>query len=209
VFVVFRWWYFAGVGGLVASVLGGIETSLALKSGAEPVPVTIEQLTNGTLPPQPWVRLGPHVALLDHAAWLESRGRVRAAFHPVVAADHPYLEAWRVLTARHGNPNDVPVGQLPRLSGVRAVVESKSRPGDAGIVEVASAEGMLFAGSSLSRDEEALVESRFHVDARQLLVLEVNRRPWPIAFAIGALVLGLATLGWAIRRFRRQRAAPA
>src|SRR5687767_7201750 len=99
--VIFRWWYFAGLAGVGAMAFGGIETSLALKSGAEPTPVTIEQLSTGSAPAEPWVRLGAHVALHDQVFALEAKGRVKAAFHPAVAADHPYNEAWQALRKRY------------------------------------------------------------------------------------------------------------
>ena len=202
--LVLRWWYFAGIAGIAATAFGCIETKLAFDSGAEPTPVTIEQLSTGVVPTQPWVRLGPHVALLDHAVWLESRGRVRSAFHPVVAESHPYIEAWRVLAKRYARVEDVPVGQLPLLDSIRVLVQTKTKPANASRATVEGVEGMLFSGSTLSPDERDLVEDRLSVrDVQRLLVLEAGRRPWPVAVAIGTTVLGLLTIVWAIRRFRR------
>lgn len=213
-FVIFRWWYFVGAGGVALAAYGGIETNFALKSGPEPTAVTMEQLTNGAPPPQPWVKLGAHVALLDRQVAFERSGRVKFVLHPIVGPEHPYLQAWKAVLARYGRVEDVPVGQLPRLDDVRVLVETRSLssvdPRSNGASAVDAVEGMLHNGSSLNTDERRLVENMLpgHDHAR-LLVLEAGRRPVPAAFAIGLLVAGFVAICWAVKIYRRPAVAAA
>ena len=60
--IVWRWWYFLGIAGIVLTVWGGAETRHATASGSEPADVAVADLQRGAAGPQPWVRLGEHLA---------------------------------------------------------------------------------------------------------------------------------------------------
>lgn len=211
--VVWRWWYWLGLGGIALIGWSTVEAKHATASGTQPIEVSLADLAAGAAIAQPYVRLGEHVALYaDSIGWGPRRGnRLDWSIYPVVPPDHGYLEAWRKLAERYPDPDDVPAGAIPRLEQVHALVLTKrwrttdANPG--GNEQVAGLEGLRFRYDELDRDESSVVNELLpDFDPERLWVLEEGRRPRPLwlCWALGAA--GVVLLVQAVRLFRGKRA---
>ena len=212
--IIWRWWYVFGIAGLALTIWASAETRHAAASTSVPVDVAASALQRGDEAEQPFVRIGSHVALYDHAVgWGPEIGdRLDWAVYPIVSADHPYLEAWRELERRYADLDDVPDDEVPVLAGAHLFVRTERwRTVDAmlpGFEQVESVEGLLFDYSGCSRDERSVLrEIQSELDKSRLRLLEEGRRPRPLWLCVALGVLGVSLLVLAVRSFMKWSAA--
>lgn len=199
-FIIFRWWYFAGIAGIGLTIYGGVETKLALQSSSEPIAVTIDDLDSGTPLAQPFVRLGAHVALEPlGVARRAKRSKTSKVVYPLVGVEHPIV---RALADRPRTKSELPGFADCHVFALRqgTVLSTAARTGE-------GLEGTVFDFEELSTEERNLVTLAVpSVDRAAVRVLEVGRRPKPLALVIGSLLAGITLVGLAIRLFRGVRA---
>ncbi|MCA8947922.1 MAG: hypothetical protein KDE27_00370 [Planctomycetes bacterium] len=212
--IIWRWWYFLGLGGAGLMIWSNVEMRHSLASGTSPVEVTIEALQRGDPVAQPYVRVGEHEALFGLGLEGGRKRKVDWVVYPVVDRNHRYVTAWRELERRYPDPRRAPRGALPQLDGASVFVLDK-RPGSRGQVHlrpapnlVAAAEGLLFRWDDLDRHEtDALLAIQPQLDRSRAFVLEIARRPRPLWLCVVLATLGTILLVVAIRLFRKGRAA--
>lgn len=210
-FIIFRWWFFAGALGIGLLVKGGVEAQLASKCSDEPTPIEVKDLESGAQLDQPYVKVGQHVALYRETVTRQRKtGTVESVMYPIVEEGHPYLEAWERLLTKYGCYEDIPIGQIPTLDGVRVLVLAgpKTPSWDEAQRGQSRVEtqvvGVAFPFAKLSKDEKEEVQAALERhDLSQVIVVQAGRTPMPITHCIAFLVCGAVALGWAIKRFRR------
>lgn len=200
--IIFRWWYFLGLGGLGLVAVGVVETNLALESGSEPLSVSLDDLQSGQPVVKPYVRLGEHVALYPYAAYVEKGAskRVDTVLVPIVDPGHVILHELQE-AARSKDP------QPPELRRVHVFLQTK---GDAALQaeprKVAQLEGIVRRYDKVSSDVRNLVRTIDpQIDTTKVRVIEAGRRPKALAVTIGMVVAGVALLVLAVRKFRGPR----
>jgi len=203
--IIFRWWYFLGIGGIGLTAFGAVETGHELDSEPEPALVSLAALESGAAPPQPYVRLGANLAMYPMLAYQERSGRIENVCYPLISEDHAYVQAWRKLAERYGDA-DVPPGEVPVLDGVRVYAFDKQwkqladLPSDTATNE--SLEGLLFPVKKLGdKERQLLVTSSGRPVQSDVLVLEVGRKPRSLLTCIQFLAVGVALLVLAVLRF--------
>lgn len=208
--IVWRWWYFLGIAGIVLVTWGAVETGHATASGAEPADVAVAALQRGDGGTQPFVRIGEHVALYGHAVgWGdEDNDRLDWSIYPIIAKDHAYLAAWHALDERYPNPDDIPESEYPRLDGVNVFVmtERWKTVDDMqdGSELVSGLEGLLFEYEKMDKDEIGALRSiQPSLDQAHVRLLEEGRRPRPLWLCLTLGVGGVLLIGQAVRSFRR------
>lgn len=203
--IVFRWWYFAGVLGLALLIYGGSEARLALQSTSEPVAISFADLEKNDLGAMRHVRLGQHVALeaLGVSLTRGSRETVEKVAYPLLAIDDPYLQ--RVAALDPSKEQKVPDLNDAHVIAVRSVVSDNGELRDT-FETVDAVEGVLFDYAALDLDERKLVDALApQVAHGRVRIIEIGRHPKPLALAIAIAIVGLASLGLAIRLFRGPR----
>lgn len=215
--ILFRWWYFLGVGGLFATGFGAVELRHALANSGEPVAIELAELEVGVAPAQPFVRIGAHLALYPHLAF-ETRqrrggntgpdGKITKSCYPIVSAGHAYLQAWERVSERYPT-EDIPDAEVPKLAGVRVFVfdtrwtERTQLP--TAFTRGDMIEGILTPVPDLRPDERELLTLAADgpVDSTTYL-LEAGRRPRSVATCVQYLAVGLGLLAVAVWRFFRK-----
>ena len=208
---VWRPWLFVGLGGLALFFDGAIECARAAQAAGEPVRVTIEELEAGARPDQPYVELGPHLALL-HAAVPIERGpqrRFDGALYPVVSQQHDLARTWRQLEARFSQPAAVPDQLLPRISYVNVFVLSRDFGSRAaiprGYATMPAVRGIALEGSDLHGQElAALYDLMYGTGPTEVVVIEAGREPEGVMTGIVTMFAGAIMLSGALGLLRRQ-----
>lgn len=197
-FIIFRWWYFAGIAGIGLTVYGGFESRLAMRSGAEPIAVTIDDLEACKALAQPYVRLGEHVALEPLGISHRAKRGASTVVYPLVAPENPIV---RALADRPQTKSELPGFADCHVFALREGV-SLSQSSRMGV----ALEGTVFDFEGLSAAERNLVTLAVpNVDRTAVRVLQVGRRPKPLVLTFAMTLAGLALLGLAIRLFRGPR----
>lgn len=205
--IVFRWWYFVGIAGLVLAVKGGIELNLASKVADEPQVVQLADLENGVAPDQPFVKIETHYAAFDRAVYFERKGRITELVYPIVSEQHPWSLQCGELIDKYGDPAKVPVGEVPRLEPLVLVTTSRfkrtSEVPEAG--DQPAAMGILERYGELSSDTRELVDMLSPLRRDRVFVIELGRTPMSGLVALVMLLGGLSLIGWAISLFFGKR----
>ena len=209
--IVFRWWYFVGIAGLVLAALGVRETSLAMKAAKEPEDIRLVALENGERPSQPFVRIDAHYAVYGACSYESKRDRIKSTVYPIVSAEHPWSKGWDALNAKYENPDDIPRGEMPPLEPLQVLVKTSQfdRLEDIpdGGEDCGPISGVLFTYDELDSDEQELV--RMVSDkANGAVLLDLGRKPTSLAASAGMLAIGLILCGLAVRLFFRRRREP-
>ena len=202
--IVFRWWYWAGMAGVALFAHGAIESTLALKAGSEPIAVSVEDLASGKPLAQRWVTVGRHVALEPlGTSWRGKRGKGSKVLYPLAEPDDPIVGA--LAPGKGKLKSDLPGFDTCHVFALRGGTTLAKTACD-----VEASEGVVFEFDELSTNEQSLVTLAIpKVDRTKVRVVELGRRPEPLAFAVGTLVAGNVLLYVAIRLFRAKRAQKA
>ncbi len=200
--IVFRWWYFAGMAGVALFAHGAIESTLALKAGSEPIAVSVEDLASGKPLEQRWVTLGRHVALEPLGiSWRAKRDRGSKVVYPLAEPGDPIVGA--LLQGKWKLKSELPGLDTCHVFALRGGTTLAKTTHD-----VAAIDGVVFDFDELSPNEQNLVTLAIpNVDRTKVRVLELGRRPEPLAIAVATLLAGNVLLYVAIRLFRARRAA--
>jgi hypothetical protein len=222
--VVFRWWYFLGLGAVVALAFGGNDLVVALGSPATPRAVDPAAIERDGAPAERWLRIGEHVALLDLAVVFrhQEEERRRAAtppdvdhvLYPIASLHHPYVEAWRALDAQYGSRADVPLGKVPRPDDLRVFVRAAALPPNPGRSPLLHRDHLIALArpwtlvNAKVDERTALLASMPGIDPERVVILDANLSPPSLGDAIAVLALGVLLSILAVRRFRRGLRAP-
>ena len=204
--IVFRWWYFLGVTGLVLLGVGIAEIRIATRTATEPEAIRVQELEGGKLPTQPYVRLDAHYAVFESTVYEHKRERIKDLIYPVVSEQHPWSLAWQRLQEKYSSPDQIPTGEIPALEPIRVLMLSDRFDKvddipDSGRDEPA-AEGILFTWDELDSGERDLVEMLVSGPAaEQVVVLDLDRKPRSLAFSIGMLISGVVASFFAVGMF--------
>jgi hypothetical protein len=223
--VVFRWWYFLALGALVALVFGGGDLVVALGSSSEPVAVDLAAIERDGPPAERFLRVGEHMALLDHAILLRKKGSARApagapppaidhVLYPIASLHHPYVAAWQALDAQYASRADVPLGKVPHPDGLLVFVRAPSLPAHAGGTPLLHREQLVGLArpwtlvTANGTERSALAARMPGLDLDRVLILDADLQPPSLEGAITTIALGLLFAVLGVQRFRRGRRTP-
>ncbi len=209
--LIFRWWYFLGVGGLGCAGYGAMELRHALANASEPVEISLAALEAGEPPAQTFVRLVEYCAVYPMIAYRQSRsGRIETSCYPIVSTSHEFVAGWRELTRQRAQLG-LTTGEVPLLLGrdVKVYVfderwqRTDQLPSAPAMGQ--SLEGILRPIGELGAKQRSVLATT----ARQELpettyVLDADRRPRSVATCVQFLAVGVVLLVLAVVRFFRK-----
>lgn len=199
--------------GIGAASYGWTEWTASRDAAAEPVEVDLAKLENGESPPNPHVRIGPHIACyystIGEFKTDKRRGKRRAdattrlthCFYPIISPAHPFVQKLNDLAEKHGGLDKIPDDEeLPPINQFAVVVKTDRFKKFGDIPDVPQRREEQIQGlvintiRPLGAKEKNLLKEEFsNMDFSKVLVVEEARRPsswaWCATFQYGGVAL--------------------
>jgi hypothetical protein len=199
--------------GIGAASHGWREWSASRDAAALPVEVDLASLENGASPPNPHVRIGPHVACyystVGEFKTDRRRGKRRAdattrlthCFYPIISPAQPFVQKLNELAEKHGGLDKVPEDtEPPAIDRFAVIVKTERFKKFGDIPDVphrreAELQGLVINTlRPLGYKEKKLLKEEFpNMDFDKVLVVEENRKPsswaWCATFQYGGVAL--------------------
>jgi hypothetical protein len=194
---------------------GWTEWKASREAAAEPVEVDLAKLENGEIPPNPHVRIGPHIACyystIGEFKTDKRRGKRRAdattrlthSFYPIISPAHPFVQKLNDLAEKHGGVDKIPDDEeLPAIDHFAVVVKTERFKKFSDIPDVPQRREDQIQGlvintiRPLETKEKNLLKEEFpNLDFSKVLVVEEARRPSSWAWCATFLYGGVALIG--------------
>ena len=201
--------------GVGAASHGWMEWAASRDAAAEPVEVDLARLENGASPPNPHVRIGPHVACyyctIGEFKTDKRRGRRKAdaatrlthCFYPILSTAHPFVQKINDLAEKHGGLDKIPEDEeLPAIDQFAVIVKTERFKKFSDIPDVPQRREEQVQGlvintiRPLGAKEKNLLKEEFpNMDFGKVLVVEEARRPSSWAWCATFLYGGVALIG--------------
>lgn len=188
-----------------AGAFGGWqERTLAANATMEPISVDLAKLESGEKLPGNHVKIGAHYAYYDNMVLVvETKNgfsTLQHVYYPIISPEHPDAKKLQEVVKENGGVlAKVDPSLLPDLSHFVVIVKSKRFKNEAdaqkqdAVVEVNAVQGMVINDiDSLDSDEKKIIKEKIpSINFDKVLILEANRKPSSMNFALALLFGGI------------------